>query len=39
LLENGEITEAVMTLDDLPRATRLWFINSVREWVEIKPFG
>ncbi len=39
LLEEGKIAEAVVTIEDLSRATRLWFINSVREWVEIKPFG
>jgi para-aminobenzoate synthetase/4-amino-4-deoxychorismate lyase len=32
LLERGEIVEAPMTLDDLKTATRLWIINSVREW-------
>lgn len=35
LLEKGEIAEAVVTIDDLSRATRLWFINSVREWVAL----
>ncbi len=35
LLERAEIAEAVVTLDDLSRATRLWFINSVRGWVAL----
>ena len=30
LLASGEIEEGVVTLSDLRRATRLWFINSVR---------
>ena len=30
LLDVGEITEQVLTPDDLARATRLWLINSVR---------
>jgi len=32
LLERGEIVEAPLTLDDLKTATRLWVVNSVREW-------
>ncbi|MCK9285023.1 MAG: chorismate-binding protein [Rhodocyclaceae bacterium] len=35
LLESGAIEEAVLTRDDLARATRLWFINSVRGWIEV----
>jgi len=35
LLAAGEIEEAVLTRDDLARATRLWFINSVRGWIEV----
>jgi para-aminobenzoate synthetase/4-amino-4-deoxychorismate lyase len=35
LLDSGEIVEAVVSLDDLPRATRIWFVNSLREWVEV----
>jgi para-aminobenzoate synthetase/4-amino-4-deoxychorismate lyase len=32
LLHRGEIREAVVTVDDLRRASRLWLINSVQEW-------
>ncbi len=34
LLERGEITERVIRREELPRATRLWLINSVRGWRE-----
>ncbi len=33
LLDAGTIHERVLTLDDLQRCTRIWFINSLREWV------
>ena len=32
LLHRDQITERVLTLDDLHRATRIWTINSVRGW-------
>ena len=32
LLDRGEIVEGRITLDDLKAATRVWLINSVREW-------
>jgi ABC-type protease/lipase transport system fused ATPase/permease subunit len=32
LLDRGELGERIVTLDDLPRVTRLWTINSVQEW-------
>jgi para-aminobenzoate synthetase/4-amino-4-deoxychorismate lyase len=32
LLERGEIVEGRVTLDDVKTATRLWIVNSVREW-------
>lgn len=32
LLDRGQITETVLTLDDLKQATRIWTINSVRGW-------
>jgi len=35
LLDTGVIQERVITMDDLSRCTRLWFINSLREWVEV----
>jgi para-aminobenzoate synthetase/4-amino-4-deoxychorismate lyase len=33
LLDAGEIQERAITRDDLTRATRLWLINSLREWM------
>ncbi len=30
LLADGSISEAIIAVDDLKRATRLWFVNSVR---------
>ncbi|MDW3219403.1 MAG: aminodeoxychorismate synthase component I [Acidimicrobiales bacterium] len=33
LLANGRIREAVLTLDDLHRADRIWGINSLRGWI------
>ena len=35
LLARGEIGERVITLDDVRRAKRLWFVNSLRGWVPI----
>jgi para-aminobenzoate synthetase/4-amino-4-deoxychorismate lyase len=35
LLERGEIQERVITLSDLKRAEKVWFINSVRGWVPV----
>lgn len=32
LIERGQITERILTLDDLHRAERVWTINSVRGW-------
>lgn len=36
LLEAGRITEATITLDDVDRASRLWFINSARGWIPVR---
>ena len=36
LLERGEIEEAVLPVDAVPRATRGFLINSVRKWYEIR---
>ena len=35
LLERGEVAERVLRREDLVRATRMWLINSLREWVEV----
>ena len=36
LLMGSEISERVLHPDDLGRAQRMWFINSLREWIEVK---
>ncbi len=36
LLERGEIEEARLLRDVLPRATGLWLVNSVRRWSELR---
>jgi para-aminobenzoate synthetase/4-amino-4-deoxychorismate lyase len=36
LLERGEIEEAVLPVDALARAGRLWLINSVRRWCDLE---
>jgi len=36
LLDSGDITERVIRRDDIARATRIWLVNSVREWVPCK---
>ena len=36
LLDRGVITEQALTLEDLQRASRLWFINSLRGWIEVE---
>ena len=36
LLELGEIREALLSLDELRRSKRLWFVNSLRGWVPIR---
>ncbi|WP_276522284.1 aminodeoxychorismate synthase component I [Kallotenue papyrolyticum] len=35
-LAQGQIAERRLTRDDLRRATRIWLINSVRGWVEVR---
>jgi para-aminobenzoate synthetase/4-amino-4-deoxychorismate lyase len=35
LLDTGAIAERVLTLEDLASASRVWLVNSVREWVEV----
>lgn len=39
LLARGEIEERVLHRADLERASRIWFINSVRGWLEVFPHG
>ena len=35
LLKTGEISEKVLTHSDLKKATKIWFINSIRKWREV----
>jgi para-aminobenzoate synthetase / 4-amino-4-deoxychorismate lyase len=35
LIYKGEIHEKILTHSDLKKATRVWFINSVRKWKEV----
>lgn len=36
LLITKQIVEKTVTLDDLHQASSIWFINSVRGWVEVE---
>ena len=36
LLDRGEIREGVIAVEELRRAKRLWFVNSLRGWVEVR---
>lgn len=36
LLDAGIVRERVVGREDLPRAARIWLVNSVREWVEVR---
>jgi para-aminobenzoate synthetase/4-amino-4-deoxychorismate lyase len=36
LLDEGVVRESVIPLEELRRASRLWLVNSLREWVEIR---
>jgi para-aminobenzoate synthetase / 4-amino-4-deoxychorismate lyase len=36
LLRRGEVVERTLTVDELGAATRLWMVNSLREWVELR---
>jgi para-aminobenzoate synthetase/4-amino-4-deoxychorismate lyase len=36
LLERGEVLERILALDEVRRAQRLWFVNSLRGWVPIR---
>ena len=35
LLKRGEITEKVITINELKMASNVWFINSIREWLKV----
>ncbi|MFJ5714751.1 aminodeoxychorismate synthase component I [Neobacillus sp. NPDC093127] len=36
LLKTGEIHEKTLTIADIQKSTRIWFINSVRKWIEVQ---
>ena len=36
LLKEGAIHEKVLTLKDLRKSKKIWFINSVRKWLEVQ---
>jgi para-aminobenzoate synthetase / 4-amino-4-deoxychorismate lyase len=36
LVARGEIAECILTIEDLARAQSIWFINSVRGWIEVE---
>lgn len=36
LLDQGEISEQTIYLDDIKNCTKLWLINSVRQWVPVE---
>ena len=33
LLARGRVTEGIVELDDVPRISELWLVNSVRQWM------
>lgn len=35
LLETGKITERVLSKADVLAATKVWFVNSLREWIQV----
>lgn len=36
LIKNGEVQEKTLTIADLKKSSRIWFINSVRKWLEVE---
>lgn len=36
LVESGAIRERVLTREDIAAATRLWLVNSLREWIDTR---
>jgi para-aminobenzoate synthetase/4-amino-4-deoxychorismate lyase len=39
LLTRGAIVERVVRVDDLARASRIWLVNSLREWIDAELVG
>ena len=36
LLATGKIHEKVLTIEDVKTSHKIWFINSIRKWVEVQ---
>ncbi|ULT59789.1 aminodeoxychorismate synthase component I [Neobacillus drentensis] len=36
LIKDGKIHEKVLTISDLRQSSKIWFINSVRKWLEVE---
>lgn len=36
LISTGKIREKTLTIHDLKKSSKIWFINSVREWIEVQ---
>jgi para-aminobenzoate synthetase / 4-amino-4-deoxychorismate lyase len=36
LIAAGEIREKILTISDLKKCEKIWFINSVRRWIEVQ---
>lgn len=36
LLKEGQIHEKILTVEDIEKFSRVWFINSVRKWIEVE---
>jgi para-aminobenzoate synthetase/4-amino-4-deoxychorismate lyase len=36
LIATGQVVERIVTIDDLAAASRMWFVNSLREWVAVE---
>jgi para-aminobenzoate synthetase / 4-amino-4-deoxychorismate lyase len=36
LIKNGDIQERTLTRSDLYKSKKIWFINSVQKWIEVK---
>jgi para-aminobenzoate synthetase/4-amino-4-deoxychorismate lyase len=36
LLSRGDVEERVVRVDDLARASRVWLVNSLREWIDVE---
>ena len=36
LLESGKIHEKILTIEDVKTSQKIWFINSIREWIKVQ---